>query len=84
MAVNCNHDSICTDFCGFHCLSMYFEKIGRNKMGKKTGLDKLKLIRAGNAVYTVYQDFSNDLKRFGFVKRVENAKETFQLPKRMY
>lgn len=53
-------------------------------MKKKAGLDELKLIQAGNAVYTVYQDFSNDLKRFGFAKRVENAKETFQLPKRMY
>ena len=53
-------------------------------MRNKTGLDELKLIRAGNAVYTVYQDFSNDLKRFGFVERVKNAKETFQLPKRVY
>ena len=53
-------------------------------MRNKTELDELKLIRAGNAVYTTYQTFNEDLKGFSFVKRVENAKETFQLPKRVY
>lgn len=44
---------------------------------------KLKLIQAGNTVYTTYQRFDKGLKRFGFVKRVESAREAFQLPKRM-
>lgn len=45
-------------------------------MKKKVSLNRLKLIQAGNTVYTTYQ-------RFGFVKRVESAREALQLPKRM-
>lgn len=52
-------------------------------MKKKVSLNRLKLIQAGNAVSMTYQDFNEDLKRFGFVKKVENAREIFQLPKRM-
>ena len=53
-------------------------------MKKKVSLNRLKLIQAGNAVYMTYQGFNEDLKGFGFVERVENAKEAFQLPKRVY
>ena len=56
---------------------------GTNQMRNKTSLSRLKLIQAGNAVSMVYQDFNKDLKRFGFVKKVKNAREKFQLPKRM-
>lgn len=52
-------------------------------MKKKTSLPNLKLVRASNAMNTTYQDFSKDLKRFGFVKKVENAKKAFQLPTRV-
>ncbi len=41
-----------------------------------------KLIEASNAMDTTYQAFSKDLKKFGFVKKVENAKKAFQLPQR--
>lgn len=52
-------------------------------MKKKMCLDCTKLIQAGNAVSMAYQDFNKDLERFGFVKKVKNAREKFQLPKRM-
>ena len=52
-------------------------------MKKKVRLNRLKLIQAGNTVYTTCQRFDKGLKRFGFVKRVESAREAFQLPKRM-
>ena len=51
-------------------------------MKKKTSLPNLKLVRASNAMNMTYQAFNKDLKRFGFVKKVENAKKTFQLPYR--
>ena len=52
-------------------------------MRNKTSLNRIKLLRAGNAVYTTYQPFSEDLEDFGFVEKVENAREEFQLPKRV-
>lgn len=52
-------------------------------MKKKVRLNRLKLIQAGNAVYMTCQRFDKGLKRFGFVKKVKNAREAFQLPKRM-
>ena len=52
-------------------------------MRNKTSLCRLKFIQAGNAVHMTHQRFNEDLKRFGFVKKVENARETFQLPKRV-
>lgn len=51
-------------------------------MKKKASLPNFKLVRASNAMNTTYQVFSEDLKRFGFVKKVENAKKAFQLPHR--
>ncbi|CDI43253.1 hypothetical protein [Lactobacillus helveticus] len=42
-----------------------------------------KLIEASNAMDTTYQAFSKDLKMFGFVKKVENAKKAFQSPQRV-
>ena len=52
-------------------------------MRNKTSLCRLKLIQAGNAVHMTHQRFNEDLKRFGFVEKVKNAREKFQLPKRM-
>lgn len=52
-------------------------------MLKKSTAHNPKLIEASNAMYTKYQDFSKDLKRLGFVKKVKNVREKFQLPKRM-
>ena len=52
-------------------------------MRKKTGLNKLKLIQTGNAVYTTYQRFDKNLKGHGFIEKVKYAREEFQLPKRM-
>lgn len=52
-------------------------------MLKRSTAHNPKLSEASNAMYTTYQDFSKDLKRFGFVKKVKNAREKFQLPKRM-
>ena len=52
-------------------------------MKKKVSSNRIKLIQAGNAVHMTHQRFNEDLKRFGFVKKVENARETFQLPKRV-
>ena len=52
-------------------------------MRNKMHLNRLKLIQAGNAVSMTCQRFNEDLKRFGFVKKVKNAREKFQLPKRM-
>lgn len=43
---------------------------------------KSALIEASNAMYTTYQDFSKDLKEFGFVEKVESAKKALQLPQR--
>lgn len=42
-----------------------------------------KLIEASNAMDTRYQAFNKDLKKFGFVKKVENAKKAFQSPQRV-
>lgn len=36
-----------------------------------------KLIKASNAIYVAYQAFSKDLKKFGFVKRVDKTKKPF-------
>ena len=52
-------------------------------MWKRTSSHSPKLIEASNAMYTTCQDFSKDLKEFGFVKKVENAKKAFQLPARV-
>jgi hypothetical protein len=52
-------------------------------MKKKVSLNRLKLIQAGNTVYTTCQRFDKGLKRFDFVEKVKNAREAFQLPKRM-
>lgn len=52
-------------------------------MKKKMRLEQAKLLQAGNAVSMGYQEFNKDLKRFSFVKKVKNAREKFQLPKRM-
>lgn len=41
-----------------------------------------KLIKASNAIFVAYRAFSKDLKKFGFVKRVEQNKKAFQLPQR--
>ena len=40
------------------------------------------LIRSSNAIFVAYQAFSKDLKKFGFVKKVEQNKKAFQLPQR--
>lgn len=52
-------------------------------MKKKTRLNRLKLIQANNAVYMAYQGFNKSLKRSGFIEKVKNEREAFQLPKRM-
>ncbi len=52
-------------------------------MRKSASTHSPKLIEASNAMDTTYQDFSKDLKRFGFVKKVENAKKAFQSPQRV-
>ena len=41
-----------------------------------------KLIIASNALFTKYEQFNKDLKKFGFVKIVEQNKKAFQLPQR--
>ena len=51
-------------------------------MWKITNTRISKLVKASNAMDTTYQAFSKDLKRFGFVEKVENAKKAFQLPQR--
>lgn len=51
-------------------------------MLKRTIARNPKLIKASNAIYIAYQAFSQDLKKFGFVKRVEQNKKAFQLPQR--
>ena len=38
------------------------------------------LIKSSNAIFVAYQTFSKDLKKFGFVKKVEQNKKDFQLP----
>lgn len=50
-------------------------------MWRRTNAHNSKLITASNALYATYQAFSKDLKKFGFVKRVEKSKRAFQLPK---
>lgn len=40
------------------------------------------LIKSSNAIFVAYQTFSKDLKKFGFVKKVEKNKKAFQLPQR--
>lgn len=52
-------------------------------MWKRKNAHNPKLITASNALYIAYQSFSKDLKRFGFVKKVEKAKKAFQLPQRV-
>ncbi|NRO89297.1 hypothetical protein [Lactobacillus helveticus] len=52
-------------------------------MWKRTSSHSPKLIEASNAMDTTYQAFSKDLKKFGFVKKVENAKKAFQSPQRV-
>ena len=52
-------------------------------MWRKTNAHNPKLITASNALCIAYQSFSKDLKRFGFVKKVEKAKKAFQLPQRV-
>lgn len=52
-------------------------------MWRRTNAHNPKLITASNALCIAYQSFSKDLKRFGFVKKVEKAKKVFQLPQRV-
>lgn len=52
-------------------------------MWKRKSAHNPKLITASNALCIAYQSFSKDLKRFGFVKKVEKAKKDFQLPQRV-
>lgn len=52
-------------------------------MWKSASTHSPKLIKASNAMDMTYQDFSKDLKKFGFVKKVENAKKAFQSPQRV-
>lgn len=49
---------------------------------KRTIVHSPQLIKASNAIYTTFQTFSKDLKKFGFVKKVEQNKKAFQLPQR--
>lgn len=50
-------------------------------MLRRTTTHSPKLIAASNAIFVAYQTFSKDLKKFGFVKKVEQNKKAFQLPK---
>ena len=50
-------------------------------MLKRSTAHNPKLIKASNAIYVAYQAFSKELKKFGFVKKVEQNKKAFQLPK---
>jgi hypothetical protein len=50
---------------------------------KRKSAHNPKLIAASNALCIAYQSFSKDLKRFGFVKKVQKAKKAFQLPQRV-
>lgn len=52
-------------------------------MWRRTSAHNPKLIEASNALYTAYQVFSKDLKKYGFTKKVEKAKKDFQLPTRV-
>lgn len=52
-------------------------------MWRRTNAHNPKLIIASNALYATYQAFSKDLRKFGFVKKVEKAKKAFQLPQRV-
>ena len=49
---------------------------------KRTIAHSPQLIKSSNAIFFAYQTFSKDLKKFGFVKRVEQNKKAFQLPQR--
>lgn len=51
-------------------------------MWRRTNAHNSKLITASNALYATYQAFSKDLKKFGFVRKVEENKKAFQLPRR--
>ena len=51
-------------------------------MWRRTNAHNPKLIIASNALYATYQAFSKELKKFGFVERVEKNKKAFQLPQR--
>ena len=51
-------------------------------MLKRTTAHSPQLIKSSNAIFVAYQTFSKDLKKFGFVKRVEQNKKAFQLPQR--
>ena len=50
-------------------------------MLKRTIAHSPQLIKSSNAIFVAYQTFSKELKRFGFVERVEKNKKAFQLPK---
>ena len=47
---------------------------------KRTTTHSPQLIKSSNAIFVAYQTFSKDLKKFGFVRKVEKAKKDFQLP----
>lgn len=49
---------------------------------KRTTTHSPQLIKSSNAIFVAYQTFSKELKRFGFVERVEKNKKAFQLPQR--
>lgn len=51
-------------------------------MLKRTTAHSPQLIKSSNAISVAYQTFSKDLKKFGFVKIVEQNKKAFQLPQR--
>lgn len=49
---------------------------------KRATTHSSQLIKSSNAIFVAYQTFSKDLKKFGFVKKVEQNKKAFQLPQR--
>lgn len=51
-------------------------------MWRRTNAHNPKLITASNALYASYRAFSKDLRKLGFVERVEKNKKAFQLPRR--
>ena len=48
-------------------------------MLKRTTTHSPQLIRSSNAIFVAYQAFSKDLKKFGFVKKVEQNKKAFSV-----
>lgn len=42
-----------------------------------------KLLKASNAIFTAYESFSKDLKKFGFINRVQKNRANHMLPKQV-